>query len=173
MLDKLPDDCLYIILNFLFNKDYLKIALLNIKLRKLIIKDFKKGVIEINEKNYQIFINNKFSLPNNKFNLDLNHSKIKDISILKDIYILNLSRCYYIVDFSCLSNCHTLDVSNTNIEDVSHLGKVKNLNISDCYKITNIDNLENVIKLNITHCYRIKNIKIFLKFYLKNLKKLK
>ena len=117
--------------------------------------------------NKQLFINLKHccNLPN--------------LSILKNVYSVNLSFCNELKDVSMLDNSiHTLDLRHCkNLVDVSMLGKINTLKLADCHsiidfsklnnnkildlsrtKITDVSNLKNVKMLNLSGCIHITDI---------------
>ena len=86
------------------------------------------------------------------------NTDIKDISMLGNIHILNLSSCRKIKDVSMLGNVHTLDLSFTDIKDVSMLGNVHILNLNGCKNITDISSLGNIHTLDLRWCKNIKGV---------------
>ena len=96
---------------------------------------------------------------NVKFKINLERSKITDVSMLKNVYFLNLSECYNITDVSMLGNVYTLNLSACyNITDVSMLGKVHTLNLFSCRNIIDVSMLGNVNTLNLSNCPNITDV---------------
>lgn len=61
-MDDLPNEILYKIISFLYNKDLVRFSLTNTKYRQLVINDKRKNVIKINNINNErnkIFVTNK------------------------------------------------------------------------------------------------------------------
>jgi len=96
---------------------------------------------------------------NIKFEINLRHSNITDISILRNVHTLNLFMCRNITDISMLGNVHTLNLSCCcNITDISMLGNVHTLNLYWCSKITDISMLGNVHTLILSECFKITDV---------------
>ena len=151
------------------NKDYLKNKFQEYKHQEL---------INIKCKDYLL----SYKWSNIKFKIILRNAKIKDVSILRNIHTLDLSKCKNIKDVSMLGNvhtlnlsecenisilgnsktiwnCNTLDLSNcNNIKDVSMFKNVNTLDLSWCNKITNVSMLGNVDTLDLSWCDKIKDI---------------
>ena len=96
---------------------------------------------------------------NIKFRIDLRYSKIIDVSMLGNVYSLNLSRCDNITDVSMLENVHTLDLSYCpNITDVSMLGKIHTLKLRWCSKITDVSMLGKLHTFNLSWCVNVTDV---------------
>jgi hypothetical protein len=85
--------------------------------------------------------------------------QIKDISPAKHVPILNVAFCKNIEDFSMLGNVIELNLTCTPINNLSFLRNVKKLILAGCQNITadNFNGLE-CTYLDISHCYNIKSI---------------
>ena len=131
-METLSIELIWKIIYFLDDKDYLSFSLISRRYREVIREDNRKGVIKINIKNYKIFLNNKFSLPSNKFNLNLSWcNEITDVNFFKEIrnvHTLDLRGCSGIKDVSSLDNVHTLNLRYcSGIKDVNFFEKLKNV----------------------------------------------
>ena len=78
----------------------------------------------------------------NKISLDFSYSNISDVSMLGDIYELNLTHCKNITDVSMLGRVYNINLLCCDqISDVSMLGGVHTLKLIGCNKITDISML--------------------------------
>ena len=92
--------------------------------------------------------------------LDLSRCwQIKDISPAKHVQILNVAFCQHITDFSMLGNVAHLNLTCTKINDLIALRNVRKLILTGCQYIT-ADSLIGLkcTYLDISHCYNIKSI---------------
>lgn len=88
--------------------------------------------------------------------------EIKDVSMLKNAYILDMSYFRKIIDVSMLGNLNTLILHGCyNIYDVSTLGNIKYLDLTGCWNITDVSMLYNVQNLFLCGCYKITDISNF------------
>ena len=92
--------------------------------------------------------------------LDLSRCwQIKDISPAKHVSVLNVAFCQHITDFSMLGNVAHLNLTCTKINDLIALRNVRKLILTGCQYIT-ADSLIGLkcTYLDISHCYNIKSI---------------
>jgi hypothetical protein len=84
---------------------------------------------------------------------------IKNANSLKNVCILSLCRCDYIKNANGLKNVRILDLSMCKeLNDISELGNVDTLNLSYCRKITDVSPLSRVRVLNLSYCKNITNV---------------
>ena len=92
--------------------------------------------------------------------LDLSRCwQIKDISPAKHVSVLNIAFCQHITDFSMLGNVAHLNLTCTKINNLSALRNVRKLILTGCQYII-ADSLIGLkcTYLDISHCYNIKSI---------------
>ena len=111
-------------------KDRYNLCLTSKSLFETLFKKYKHNeIIKIKFEDYRLC--NIWS--NVKFEINLKKSKIKDVSMLGNVHVLNLFGCYNITDVSMLGKVHTLDLSHcSKITDVSMLGNVHTLDLYWC-----------------------------------------
>ena len=167
-------------------KDRYNLCLTSKSLFETLFKKYQHNeIIEIKFKDYRlcdIWRNVKFkiylknskikdlSMLKNVHTLNLKYSNIEDVSVLRKVHTLDLSWCVNVKDVSMLGNLHTLNLSwCVNVTDVSMLKKVHTLNLSDCNNITDISMLGKVHTLNLSNCRKIKDVSMLGKIHTLNL----
>lgn len=107
---------------------------------------------------------------NSAINLNLSGCLINNVSMLGNLYSLNISGCIYINDVSMLGKIHNLNLYNCiNIRDVSKLGSVHTLNLSLCPNIRDVSKLGKVHNLNLSGCINIKDFSMLGSVHILNL----
>ena len=95
----------------------------------------------------------------NKISLNLDRTNISDVSMLGDIYELDLTHCYKIQDVSMLGNLHKLNLLGCeNIKDISMLGNIHTLILTCCTQITDVSMLNNVHTLFLDYCINLSDV---------------
>lgn len=85
-------------------------------------------------------------------------NKIIDVSPLANVRKLTLRKCLGITDVSPLSKVYKLDLSGCiHITDVSALGEIHTLNLSNCPCLINVSQLTHVHDLDLSGCTNIVN----------------
>jgi hypothetical protein len=109
------------------------------------------------DKYFRTKILKKIFNPQKQLYIDLSkYNSITNVSILGNVYSLNLSGCEKIIDVRPLRNVKILNLSGCKkITDVSPLRNVKILDLSSCRKITRVGELKNVRDLNLRCCINI------------------
>jgi hypothetical protein len=141
------------ILSCLKFKQRYNLCLTTIELFNNVFKIYKhEEKINIEFKNYSLT-----KIWNNiKFKMNIYNTHLKDVSMLNNIFILNLSSCINITDVSMLGNVYDLNLSWCDgITDVSSLNNVYKLNLTCCIYIKDVSMLKNVNTLNLIGCKNI------------------
>ncbi len=186
----IPDDALFIIMAELFKVDQVKAILFAgrykraydilqqmmhdrftypqdnpVKLNRITKPEtIKKTLILYPKLQLKVYYSNTnisdVSMLSDVYDLDLSYChNVKDVSSLRNVHILNLSHCPKITSVSALGKVHTLDLNHCDgISDVSALGNVHTLNLSWCQRVRNVSALGNVDTLNISCCPLITDI---------------
>jgi hypothetical protein len=105
----------------------------------------------------------KIKYPRKQLSLDLNETKVSDVSALGQVHTLDLCGTD-VSDVSALAHVHTLNLSETLVSDVSALGHVHTLNLSGT-KVSDASALGHVHTLDlrgtkVTDTSMLKNVKI-------------
>ena len=177
-------DITFIIYSFLNFHDRVSLSLCS-KSHYSILCNYKHPeIIKISDRNLYKLCRRMTKWKNTKFNINLldcldftpncilnselralnllECDKIKDISMLKKAFILDLSYFRSIRDVSMLGNLHMLILHGCyNITDVSALGNINHLNLSGCWKIKDVSMLYNIPTLILCGCFKITDISKF------------
>lgn len=97
-------------------------------------------------------------IPPNQISLNLHGSNIRDVSMLSNIYALDLTHCHYINVVSMLGRLHKLNLLGCNITDISMLGRVHKLILSCCSQITDVSMLGNIHTLFLDYCSNVSDV---------------
>ena len=90
---------------------------------------------------------------------------VEELSVLGNVYSLNLSGCKITntnmcdgsIDLSVLENVHSLNLSSCRFLEIININKIHTLNLGRCL-ITDVTPLKDVRVLNLQHCYNIRNV---------------
>jgi len=89
-------------------------------------------------------------------NLAMNY--ITNVSVFKDVCVLNLKKCVNIRDVSPLRNVRYICLSGCRISDLSGLENADTLDLTYCDNITNVSPLSRVRVLDLSYCENIIHI---------------
>ena len=145
-MEKLPQEIIIEILEYLPFQELLKLELINKQFKKIIREnEWKKLMVSFNENMIDTKLLEKFITNHNFINYDFKGCEIiiidKILKFLKNCHTLNLSCCKQITDqgLSHLTNCHTLNLSCCNqITDrgLSYLTNYHILKLFGCLQIS-------------------------------------
>jgi len=91
-----------------------------------------------------------------------NHSRyttISDLTPLRNVRILDLTDCFYIMDVSVLQNVEEINLSYCyRLTDVSPLRNARKVILKCCYGITDVSSLQNVDTLDLHTCINVTDV---------------
>jgi len=88
---------------------------------------------------------------------------VKDLSVLGNVYYLNLCACNIMdmcdnrIDLSALENVYSLNLSSCRFFDIIKINKIHTLNLARCF-ITNVSMLKDVCVLNLHACVNVRDV---------------
>ena len=90
---------------------------------------------------------------------------VEELSVLGNVYSLNLSGCKITntnmcdgsIDLSVLENVHSLNLSSCRFSEIIKINKIDTLNLARCL-ITNVTPFKDVRVLNLHGCYKIRDV---------------
>ena len=131
-----------------------------------------KSIQYVSNVQYRESLLQRMSTPNRQLSLKSGCYKnmLSDMSVFKDLHMLDFSWSSQIVDVSALGNVYTLDLSGCNqIADISALGNVHTLNLSKCSQHVNVSALGNVHTLDLSRCNQIVDVSALVNVHTLNL----
>ena len=88
-------------------------------------------------------------------------SKVRDVSVLKDVHTLDLSGCKNITNLVAISGVNTLSLYDcTHLKSIDGLTNVKHINLQYCRFIQDISGLAGAESVNLSYCYAVTDITV-------------